>query len=154
MSDPRRESRSNRPLRTLTATVALAGAAGLFLYGLVVGQQIEAGSGIEGVRHLWWLAVLPVVIGILVATLVTTGRATRRTSQDEAQLNEGRSDELERSKAATLARLTILVAPSSSSSQGLSVELEKGPKPLEVPGAGDHSGEHAHVAPRAIGTSG
>ena len=109
MADSRSDHHRKRRLGLLTVLVGLAGAVGVFLYGLFVGQQIESESGIEGVGQPWWFGVVPVVLGIVLVTVVTTRRVMHHPP-----LNEGPSDEFERSKAATLERLSVLVAPVSS----------------------------------------
>jgi len=130
----------------------LGGALGVFLYGLLVGQRIEAESGIEGVARLWWVGVLPVVIGILLATLVTTRRAARRTPQEEAGSDEAQTEEFERSKAATLARLTALVTPSPSNGVPADRLVER-PNRLEDPVLDDPARRHAQGASHAVPTS-
>ena len=147
----RRQDHPQRRLRTLTA-IALGGALGVFLYGLLVGQRIEEASGIEGVAQLWWVGVLPVVIGILVATFVTTRRAARRMPQDEAESDEAQTEQFERSRAATLARLTALITPSPSNDAPAELPKER-PNQLEDPVIEDAARGHAQVASRAVPTS-
>ena len=151
MPNLRRQDHPQRRLRTLTA-VALGGAIGVFLYGLLVGQRIEEASGIEGVAQLWWVGVLPVVIGILVATLVTTRRAARRMPQDDAESDEAQTEEFERSRAKTLARLTALVTPPPSSVAPADL-LEERPQRLEDPAMDDAAPGQSQVASRAVPTS-
>ena len=114
-------------------------------------EPMEA-SGIEGVAQLWWVGVLPVVIGILVATLVTTRRAARRMPQDEAESDEAQTEEFERSRAETLARLTALVTPSPSNVAPADL-LEERPKRLEDPAIDDAARGQSQVASRAVPTS-
>ena len=81
------------------------------LYGVSVGRQLESASGIEGIGRPWWFSVLPVVIGIVLATVVTTRRQMGHPRR------EGGADEFEHRKAATLERLSALVAAVSSESR-------------------------------------
>ena len=112
MSDPHTEvhQKRRRRLSLLAASAAVIGAVGVSLYGLLMGQRIEAASGIEGVGRLWWFGVFPVVVGIVIATVVTTRRAVRQPHHDD-----DRSEDFERNRAATLRRLSGLVASSGAS---------------------------------------
>ena len=108
MTDSRCVDRRKRRLSELAAMVGVAGGGGVFLHGLVVGQRLEA-SDIEGVGRLWWFSVVPVVLGIVLATAVTTRRAMRHHRRTGKP-----ADDFERSKAATLKRLSVLVESVSS----------------------------------------
>ena len=108
MSDSNWKLRQPTRLSLLPAVVALAGAVGVVLYGLSVGQRMEATAGLRGVSRLWWFSVASVVLGIVVATIATARRATGPAPRDVHA-----SDEFERNKAATLRRLSVLVASAS-----------------------------------------
>lgn len=121
MADAHRDKRRKRRLGLLTLIVGVTGAVGVFVYGLFVGQKIESESGIEGVGQLWWFGVVPVVLGIALVTVVTTRRAMHYRPPDE-----GPSDDFERRKAATLERLSVLVASVSSEARPIPSESRAG----------------------------
>ena len=99
--------RKGRVLPTLTA--GLAGAAGIFLYGLFVGRQIESVPGIEAVARLWWFGLAPVVLAIVLVTVVTARRVIG------SHIHRGEPpDELQRRREATLQRLSLLVGSVAS----------------------------------------
>ena len=121
MADAHSDKRRKRRLGLLTLIVGLIGAVGVFVYGLLVGQQIESESGIGGVGQLWWFGVVPAVLGIALVTVVTTRRAMHYRPPDE-----GPSDDFERRKAATLEQLSGLVASVSSETRPIQSESRAG----------------------------